>query len=1285
MKQFKLSLFLFVHFAFANAQSADITQGCLPLTVKFEAPTNPSGYFWSFGDGNSSELQFPEHIYINAGDYLVELFEVEGGFKIGEINIEVYQKPIISFNASTLVGCTPLTVNFTSSVSTDPRLGNQSYLWSFGDGAKSNDKNPSYTYTNPGLMSVSLEVTTEIEGCETTELKTEYILVEGPIAAFEIDKIYSCTFPVEININTAGTFSSENVYLWDFGDGQSSSEFAPQSITYESEGLFIISQTVTSPEGCSSTFKDTVLVGSPPLELDVPSIACQKDSIVLAHNIFAEFLDWDLPKGVALQDKESITDEPLIRIDEGGVYTFNLTAYFDENCASDTSFQITIEEPYAGFTIDPEISCADPITVSLDAINDDYKTYTWNGVEDGSQSTFTYDDPPRDSFYLHFENLISVELIVETENGCTDTIVNRFIQRIPDAIFLPDVIVGCAPLEVKFEDLSESYETIINWHYTFGNGDEASYSNSLQHEYTFTEPGTYCVKLDIENSAGCRDTSVCTWIRVLPNLGIELGGPERGFCIGDEFKIEMPIGTEIPIDGWQVEIKDLSFSHCWLDDSAIFTINAEPGVYELNYVIPTGPCQGLVGPLDLLVVNGANSLIGYEFDCSDPTLVHFRNKGQGATRVLWNFDGLGMSTDSITSFRFPASGDYLITLEVENEPSMCDPHFSQKLIKIRDVKAEFTVPDVLCDKSPILFDASTSENVDGNCQNAYTWLFPETRPRTIGSPFIRQLLPAGESEVTLIARDVNGCRDTITKTVSSYGITANFDQSVDFFCEGGEIQFMDLSFSDTSIVSWNWDFGIDDPNATANVQNPTFTYDMIDTSFYTIVLEIENAVGCKAQAVKIIRTYEIDSEIIDPLDGICTGTPFELLATDFKEQGSYLDFSWDMGNGETIEGINPMYTYNEAGNFQIILTYTEAQSGCIGMDTIDFLVADLSQANFTTNVDGISPLCHPQIIEFTNGTDSTAATNFLWSFGEGSQSFLHNPVFSYGRGTYEVTLTNNVLGCESATTQSFTLVGPEGFIEADKTEICVGEEVTFTLSDTIDVSSWVWDFGDGNTLSGNENPVSHVFDQFPEDGEFEACVVLSSEDTGCEFFNCIPINIGDVKADFEGVALGYCEGLASFENNSEGAASYVWQFGDGNTSNEENPNHNYGNTGNYTVTLIATDAEQFCTDEFSQEITLAALAEFGLFPNVFSPNNDGRNDFFNIVVEEEFQEFMEVVTFKIFNRWGELIYNNETPSQGWDGRKENIPSPAEVYAYFIEVNIQNCNTIQMKGNVTLIR
>ena len=97
-------------------------------------------------------------------------------------------------------------------------------------------------------------------------------------------------------------------------------------------------------------------------------------------------------------------------------------------------------------------------------------------------------------------------------------------------------------------------------------------------------------------------------------------------------------------------------------------------------------------------------------------------------------------------------------------------------------------------------------------------------------------------------------------------------------------------------------------------------------------------------------------------------------------------------------------------------------------------------------------------------------------------------------------------------------------------------------------------------------------------------------------------------------------------------------------------------------------------------------------PNIFSPDNDGENDFFNVTFFTGTTPSMAVdmgpiavTTFKIFNRWGELVYNNENPTQGWDGMHNDEPAPSDVYIYMIEITLPNGSIESFQGDVTLIR
>ncbi len=88
-------------------------------------------------------------------------------------------------------------------------------------------------------------------------------------------------------------------------------------------------------------------------------------------------------------------------------------------------------------------------------------------------------------------------------------------------------------------------------------------------------------------------------------------------------------------------------------------------------------------------------------------------------------------------------------------------------------------------------------------------------------------------------------------------------------------------------------------------------------------------------------------------------------------------------------------------------------------------------------------------------------------------------------------------------------------------------------------------------------------------------------------------------------------------------------------------------------------------------------------PNAFTPNGDNTNDFFNVVTVED--AIFDVIDFKVWNRWGQLVYNNENPSQGWDGKHNGSLAPSDVYVYRITVRLPNDEEQTFEGDVVLIR
>lgn len=158
--------------------------------------------------------------------------------------------------------------------------------------------------------------------------------------------------------------------------------------------------------------------------------------------------------------------------------------------------------------------------------------------------------------------------------------------------------------------------------------------------------------------------------------------------------------------------------------------------------------------------------------------------------------------------------------------------------------------------------------------------------------------------------------------------------------------------------------------------------------------------------------------------------------------------------------------------------------------------------------------------------------------------------------------------------------------------------------------------------------------------------------TTYQYNNGLPINPDDLLFENE---------LVSFLDSSTNTETWFWDFGDNSTSTYQNPFHTYGDTGTYTVMMVATSPDG-CLDTSYTDIT---VSEGLIVPNVFTPDGDGYNDVFTL-------RNSNVVDFKlqIYNRWGNLIYETQAPQVSWDGKTTaGIDAPAGTYFWTIEAGL----------------
>lgn len=262
---------------------------------------------------------------------------------------------------------------------------------------------------------------------------------------------------------------------------------------------------------------------------------------------------------------------------------------------------------------------------------------------------------------------------------------------------------------------------------------------------------------------------------------------------------------------------------------------------------------------------------------------------------------------------------------------------------------------------------------------------------------------------------------------------------------------------------------------------------------------------------------------------------------------------WDYGDGSPLDtNYNPTHTYTTNGIFNVC-SYVNTSCGIDTICTSVNVCIFPAESGFTSSVAGLD-------VTFTDTSNYSSA--WLWDFGDGGTSTLQNPTHTYsGNGWYNIAqIVSNPCGPNDTIMDSVLICIP---VTANYgSSNAADSSVQFTdLSTT--ATSWAWDFGDGGT-SILQNPTH----SYATNGTYTICLIASdvcSADTICTVITACPNN---PSADFTGLSAVF---NVSFTNNSASASSYLWNFGDGNTSTLANPSHTYAAAGSYNVCLTAYD------------------------------------------------------------------------------------------------------------------
>ncbi len=421
-------------------------------------------------------------------------------------------------------------------------------------------------------------------------------------------------------------------------------------------------------------------------------------------------------------------------------------------------------------------------------------------------------------------------------------------------------------------------------------------------------------------------------------------------------------------------------------------------------------------------------------------------------------------------------------------------------------------------------------------------------------------------------------------------LNVNFSATPLTLCVGEQVSFTDLTTG--PVVSWVWNFG--DGN-TSNIQNPTHTYSAPGTYNITLTASDGNTAVAEVKANYIT---------VNPLPTVSFSTPTTNCAVPYSpsfnsvlpNSGSFT-YSWDFGNGQTSSNQVPTNAnYTTTGTFDVVLTVTNTQTGCINSFSQQISVFEYN-TDFTVSANTV---CVGESVSFQDQSTG-GANSWLWNFGNGASSNSQNPIISYPTsGTYEVTLTsqNTVNGCMDNFSQTIEVLPlPEPSFTGTPTIGCDPLVVDYTNTSS-GTGTFEWNFGNGNTFTG-QNPPDQTYLNI---GSYNVSLTFTDEN-GC--INTVTqnnyIQVDPLIPNFEADVVEGCEDLevqftdlSSSPNATDNPITgWEWDFGNGNTFSGENPPVQTYSEGVYSVTLtITTDGG--CTEI----ITLDDYIKVGIPPNV---------------------------------------------------------------------------------------
>jgi gliding motility-associated-like protein len=934
-----------------------------------------------------------------------------------------------------------------------------------------------------------------------------------------------------------------------------------------------------------------------------------------------------------------------------GFHTISVSAIDNGAPAAATTNNFVIEvmpAAMAGFTYTPAqyIQTTTPVTFNNTTAAAAGVSYSWDF---GDTSPADTSANPNHTYAV--PGTYTATLTATYSNGCVTTTSQTILVCGPVSFTTTNQCVG-DPSTISLNSPASS-GTTYTW--DFAGGTVLSGSGGGPYTVSWSSAGTFNVTL-IASDAQCAaaDTQSVT-INAAPVAAISSA---LSVCLGDTPNINFN-GTA-----------GATANYTWNFGNAGVLSGSGAGPYAVQFntagndvislIVDENGCSDttnisvLVNAIPTATFGMPPSACAFE-----PIQITYSGTAGPAATYTWNFDNGVVSSGSGAgpySVNWSTGGNFNVTLTVTENGCTSASALVPVTITASPV---VTMSNI----APVCEGGTANVNFNGTAGPSaiYTWNFGSASviSGSGSGPYSLQWIAPGQQQIILSVTD-NNCTSSDTMDVTVNAIPTSVFTIDNSACVNNGIG---ITYAGSAVANatYNWTFG----NATllsGSGQGPySVAWNAPGSYQVSLIVTENNCVSAQTDLFATVNPLPVALAGVDQAS--CSGVLVPL--GDISAQG--LIYNWTPASDLSDPTIsNPAATIQNTTNSDIqrnyIVTVTDV-NGCVNTDTVTVSTHPVPVIGFA----GLPGQCiENNLFNFSAFSSVAGNMNYTWAFsGPASTSSSNQAVehVSYSSvGTYPVMLTGDYIGCPAQpyvdSVEVYAMPVPD--FTALNIAGCRPLTVSFSNLTAGSGNTYGWKFGDG----GTDNIADPVY-TYNSAGAFN--VVLTARNAkGCtmdttynNFVNVYP----DAIANFlpSPPVANILAPLVHFQDYSANAYTYVWDFGDSTPrSSEPSPEHIYSAIGTYEVTLMIASANG-CVD------TVRGLVKvednFTLYiPGAFTPNGDGVNDLFRA-----WGVAIDSYSMRIYNRWGDLIFNTNDINTPWDGRKKGGEVQNDTYVYHIEV------------------